>query len=58
MRMAWLVAGASIVVLAMATQALASSPAGVPEIDGGSIAGGLALLAGGIVLARARWRDR
>jgi len=59
MRMAWLVAGASIIVLSMATQAMASAgtvPA--PEIDGGSIAGGLSLLAGGVLLARARWRSK
>ena len=58
MRLVWCVAGVSIIVLSMATQAMASVVTPAPEIDGGSIAGGLSLLAGGVLLARARWRSK
>ncbi len=43
---------------ALGTQALASVPPGVPEISPGSISAGIALLAGGILLLRARRRSK
>ena len=60
MRVLGYVAGVLIVVLAMTTQAIAGLLAAppVPEIDAGSIAGGLGLLAGGVLVARARWGSR
>ena len=44
-----------LVLTAMATDALAGSVR-VPEINPSSLSAGLALLAGGVMLARARWR--
>jgi hypothetical protein len=55
MRVAGYIAGVMIVVLSMVTQATAGNVVAVPEIDAGSIVGGLGLLAGGILVARARW---
>lgn len=49
--------GMLVVMGSVATPLLASTVA-VPEIDGGSIATGVGLLAGGILLLRARWRAR
>jgi hypothetical protein len=37
---------------------LAATVSIVPEIDGGSMSVGLGLLAGGVLLLRARWRAR
>ena len=31
-------------------------PAGVPEIDGGTIASGLGLLAAGVLILKSRWK--
>jgi len=49
-------AGMLIVLGSIATPLLAV--ASVPEIDGGSMSTGLGLLAGGILLVRARWGRR
>jgi len=49
-------AGMLIVFGSIATPLLAV--ASVPEIDGGSMSTGLGLLAGGILLVRARWGRR
>ncbi len=40
--------------LATATNAFAGQPIAVPEINPASLSGGLALLAGGVLLMRAR----
>ena len=50
---------AVLAVAALATDAMASQvspPVSVPEISPGSVSAGLALIAGGVMLARARWR--
>jgi len=44
------------VVAGTAGVALSSEPVPVPEISPASISGGLALLAGGVLMVRARWR--
>ena len=44
-----------MVLTAMVTDAAASVVA-VPEINPGAVTTGLAVLAGGVLLARARWR--
>jgi hypothetical protein len=46
-----------MVLVSLATPLVASTPR-VPEIDGGSISSGLGLLAGGILMLRARWGAR
>jgi len=43
-------------VLAAASTALAGQPIRTPEINPASLSAGLALLAGGVMLARARFR--
>jgi hypothetical protein len=53
MRRAAYVTGVMMVLLSVAAPALAAAPT-VPEIDGGSLAGGLGLLAGGVLMLRAR----
>jgi len=57
-KMGYLVLVAGLVVAAMATDALASLsvPVPVPEINPSSLSAGLALLAGGVLLVRARRR--
>ena len=45
-----------LVLAAMATDALAGTGPSVPEINPSSVSAGLALLAGGVLLARARFR--
>ena len=47
--------GVGFVLAAFATDAFASITV-VPEISPSSVSAGLALLAGGVLLARARWR--
>jgi len=47
-----------IVLVSLATSVMASTPQAAPEIDGASLATGLALLAGGILMVRARSRGR
>ena len=47
---------AGLVLAATATDALAGGPLAVPEFNPSSVAGGLALLTGGVLLARTRWR--
>ena len=51
----YLTLAASLVLLA-ASNAFAQPPAPVPEINPASLSAGLALLAGSVLLARARWR--
>ena len=50
--------GMLVVLGALATPLLAGAGTQVPEIDGASITTGLGLLAGGILMARARWRAK
>ena len=45
---------AAFVVAVLATPAMASATVAVPEIGPGSIGAGLALLAGGVMMLRAR----
>ena len=45
-----------MVLTAMVTDAAASVAVAAPEINPGSVATGVAVLAGGVLLARARWR--
>jgi hypothetical protein len=45
-----------LVLAAGVTDAIAGGQQKVPEINPGSLSSGLALLAGGVLLARARWR--
>jgi hypothetical protein len=55
-RIGYLVIAAALFVAAAATNALAiATPAPVPEINPGTVAGGLGLLAGGVLLLRARF---
>ena len=54
MRQALYGTGMAIVLVSLATPLLAGVAAAVPEIDGGSITTGLGLLAGGILMLRAR----
>jgi hypothetical protein len=56
MKVAAYVLGISIVMLSAASYAFAGTVA--PEIDPGSISVGLGLLAGGLLIARARWRSK
>ena len=56
MKVAAYVLGISIAMLSTASYAFAGAVA--PEIDPGSISGGLGLLAGGLLIARARWRSK
>jgi LPXTG-motif cell wall-anchored protein len=55
-------AGAGLAVMlalhALGNGAFASVPVAVPEINPGSISAGLALLAGGVLMLRARRRRR
>lgn len=46
----------ALVLHALGTFAIASAPAGVPEINAGSISAAVAILAGGVLMVRARWR--
>ena len=48
--------GLALVVASLATSVSAGGPVAVPEIDGASITAGLGLLAGGVLLVRARLR--
>jgi len=48
----------ALTVHAVGTDAMGSVPTGVPEISPGSISAGVALLAGGILLLRARRRSK
>jgi len=56
MKVAAYVLGVSIVMLSAASYAFAGFVA--PEIEPGSITAGLGLLAGGLLIARARWRSK
>ena len=47
---------AGLVLAAVATNASAGSLNPVPEISPTSLSAGLALVAGGVLLSRARWR--
>ncbi len=55
-RSVWSVLGVAAIALGIAAPASAGVPAAVPEINGASISAGLALLAGGILMLRARRR--
>ncbi len=48
-------AGFLMVLASLSTAAMASTPSGVPEVSGGSLSMGLGLLAGGILMLRARF---
>ena len=48
--------GVGLSLLATVTAASAGGPVVAPEINPASLSAGLALLAGGVLLARARWR--
>lgn len=53
------VIGVMLSVHAMGGDALAQpGPAPVPEINPASVSAGLALLAGGVLVLRARWRSK
>jgi hypothetical protein len=56
----WLAAGAALlaVVHALSTDAGASFATPVPEIGPGSLSAGLAILAGGILMVRARRQSK
>jgi hypothetical protein len=56
----WVGAGVALMlsVHALGTDVFASVPQVVPEISPGSISAGIALLAGGILLLRARRRSK
>lgn len=51
-------AGVAMLVVSFATPLIAGGPVAVPEIGADSIVTGLAVLAGGILVVRARWRAR
>jgi len=57
MRQAVYIAGLILVFVSMAAPASAGVPQ-VPEIDGGSLSAGLGLLAGGVLMLRARFGRR
>jgi hypothetical protein len=46
----------ALIVASLVAPVSAGTPVGVPEIDGASITAGLGLLAGGVLLVRARFR--
>ena len=48
--------GVGLSLLATVTDASAGTPVAAPEINPASLSAGLALLAGGVLLARARFR--
>ena len=50
--------GIMLVVNSFGTHLLAGAPQGVPEIDASSISAGLGLLAGGVLMLRARRRSK
>jgi len=56
MRQALYAAGMLIVLASVATTLNAGTGGSVPEVDGSSVAAGLGLLAGGVMLVRARLR--
>ena len=59
MRAAILLALGTLVVLhGVGTTALATASRTVPEISPTSLSGGLAILAGGVLVLRARWRSK
>jgi hypothetical protein len=58
MRQALYGVGMIVVLASLATPLSAGRVIPVPEIDGGSISAGLGLLAGGILMLRARWGAR
>ena len=51
-------AGMLIVLASISTTVSAGATTAVPEIDGAAITTGLGLLAGGVLLVRARWNRR
>ena len=55
MRQGMCVAGVALVLVSMATPAVAGFAVPVPEISGGSLTAGLGLLAGGMLMLRARF---
>ena len=58
-QLGYLAGTAALILAATVTEALAGTPGpvpGVPELNPASLAGGLGLLAGGVLLLRARFR--
>jgi hypothetical protein len=51
-------AGVAMLVVSFATPLVAGGATAVPEIGADSMVTGLAVLAGGILVVRARWRAR
>jgi len=49
--------GLALVLHALGTSVIASAAAGVPEINPGSISAAVAILAGGVLMLRARRRN-
>ena len=47
--------GFLIILLSLTATVGAGTPTAVPEVDGGTLTTGLGLLAGGLLLVRARW---
>ena len=50
--------GVLVMVCGMVGSAFASGPTAVPEIDGGSMAAGLAALSAGVLVVRSRRRTK
>jgi hypothetical protein len=50
--------GILVMVCGMAAPAFAAAPPAVPEIDGGSLAAGLAALSAGVMIVRSRRRAK
>jgi hypothetical protein len=55
-KLGYAVVGVGIALAAMATAAVAGTTSAAPEINPTSVSAGLALLAGGVLLVRARLR--
>ena len=55
-RVSWYSLGLLTLVLALGRTVSATATSSVPEIDGASVSTGVALLAGGILILRARLR--
>ena len=55
MKLGYAIGAIALMLAAIATDAMAGTPVAAPEISPVSIAGGLGLLAGGVLLLRARF---
>lgn len=58
MRKAMYSVGFMVVLVSLSATALATPALAVPEIDGGSIASGIGLLTGGMLMLRSRFGKR